>query len=142
MTCHGVSRSTYTLRPDHSLVNAHCSETLVWSEVSEFCNTINTGPSLRFLLEILLFPQSHGDPEALVLQDQPLHKLQQLIGGVDVVVGQIRAQDLGLPGQPTSSPLPSPMGPALLKCPGEGQGQLSHTYAMKSRASSPECSSC
>ena len=38
---------------------------------------------------------SHGDPAAMLLQDQCLHALQQVIGGVDVGVGQPKAQDVG-----------------------------------------------
>lgn len=53
--CHGVSHSILFC-PNLSLVNAHCSEALVWFKVSEFCNTINPGPSLRCLVDILLFP--------------------------------------------------------------------------------------
>lgn len=50
------------------------------------------------------------------LQDQPLYQLQQLIDGVDVGVGQLRALDLGLGGigQPTSSPMPVPPGLTIL----------------------------
>ena len=69
----------------------------------------------------------HGDPTALVLQDQLLYKLQQFIYGVDGRVDQLKALGLSLSGgsavQPTSSPLPGP--PALLLCPREEQGQFS-----------------
>ena len=40
----------------------------------------------------------HGDPAAFVLQDQPLHVLEQFIHGVDVGVGQPKPLDLGLGG--------------------------------------------
>jgi len=57
---------------------------LVWLEVSEFNNSVNWT-----LAEIPLgYPAislSHGD-----LWDQPLHKLQKLIGRIDVGVGQIK----------------------------------------------------
>ena len=39
-----------------------------------------------------------GDPVTLNLQDWPLHILQQLIDGMDVRVGQLRALDLVLVG--------------------------------------------
>lgn len=68
----------------------------------------------------------HGDPAALVLQNQPIHILQQLIDDIDVGVDQLKAQDLGLGGgQPTSSPEPVPKGTSVLHCPGEGKNHLS-----------------
>lgn len=39
---------------------------------------------------------SHGDPVALVLQDQPPHMLQQFIDVADVGEGQCKAMGLGL----------------------------------------------
>lgn len=41
---------------------------------------------------------SPGDPMALVLLGQHLCKLQQLIDGVDVGLGQLKAMDLYLGG--------------------------------------------
>lgn len=43
------------------------------------------------------FP-SHGDAPVIVLQDQSLNVLQQITDGVDVGVGQPKAQDVGLRG--------------------------------------------
>ena len=63
MVCHGVSHSILFC-PNRSLVNAHCSEALVWFEVSKFCNEINTGSSLRCLVDVLLSP---GVRETLML---------------------------------------------------------------------------
>ena len=63
------------------------------------------------------------------LQDPVFHVLQQLIDGVDVRVGQHRTLDLGLSvsgdGQPTSSPVLMPSGPALSNP--HHWGQLSST---------------
>ena len=39
--------------------------------------------------------QSHGDPVALVLQDQLHHVLQQLTDGADVGVDSLNALDVG-----------------------------------------------
>lgn len=55
----------------------------------------------------------------MVLRDRPLHQLQQLIGGVDVGVSQLKALDLDLivtevVGQPPNSSVPVTLGPALL----------------------------
>lgn len=41
---------------------------------------------------------SHENPVAIVLQDQSLHILQQVLDGVDVKVGQPKAQVVGLGG--------------------------------------------
>jgi hypothetical protein len=46
----------------------------------------------------------HGDPAAFVLQDQPLHVLEQFIHGVDVGVGQPKPLDLGLGGSWVGQP--------------------------------------
>lgn len=111
----------------HTAVLCHRSELLVCFETSGFCCSTNPGSSLGTPLRDPV-ALCHGEPAALVLQDQPLHMLQQLISGVDVRVGQLK-QSLGLGGgccvQPTSSPAPTPLGPALLFCPGEWQGQFS-----------------
>lgn len=41
------------------------------------------------------------DPQALVLQDQPLHTLQQFTDDVDAGLGQLKALDGSGAGQPT-----------------------------------------
>jgi hypothetical protein len=63
-----------------------------------FCYLTNTGHSLRFLSREPAVALSHGDSTALDLQDRPLHGLQQLIKGVVVGVGQLRALEQGLGG--------------------------------------------
>ena len=94
--------SKYFCQPRHlTTTNADdvlfmCNESLVWSEASGFCYTINTGSSLGL-------PSAHcclcrGDPAALDLQVWPLDKLQQLIDGVDVRVGQRSTLELDLRG--------------------------------------------
>ena len=77
---------------------------LVWSEVQPLkcslwlliqyqCCSLTRIP-LRYPVVALC----HGGPAALDLQDWSLHSLQQFIDGVDVVVGRLRALDLGLGG--------------------------------------------
>lgn len=51
--CHAVDPSAQTAL----LENVHCNEALVWFEACEFSYTINPGPSLRLLLNILLLGQ-------------------------------------------------------------------------------------
>jgi len=74
------------------LANVHCNESLVWFEVSSFYQYwIVTGAPLRYPV----FALCHGGPSALDLQDWPFHTLQQIIDGVDIGVGQLKALDLG-----------------------------------------------
>ena len=65
---------------------------LVWFKAVGFCYTIDVGPALGLLLDILC----HGDPSALSLKDQSLHMLLQIIIWVDVGVGQLITLVLGL----------------------------------------------
>lgn len=66
------------------LANVHCSESLVWFKAFGFWYTITKAP-----LGSLAATLSHGDP-VVIPQDQPLHKLQQVLDRVDVRVGQPR----------------------------------------------------
>ena len=68
----------------------------VWSPLVSATLSI-LGPHLDFswVSHCALY---HGDLEALVTQDLPLHVLQQVIDGVDVGVSQLKALDLGLCG--------------------------------------------
>ena len=70
---------------------------MVWFKASGFY-TIDTGTSLGLLSDILFVFLGHGDPAASDLHDWPLHTLQQLIDGVDVGTGKLKALglDLGL----------------------------------------------
>ena len=70
-------------------------ELLVWSQAFCFCYTINTVPSLKFLIDTLLLP-THRDPVAMVPQDWALYVLQKHMDGVDVGVGQFKALHVGL----------------------------------------------
>ena len=81
--------------------NSTCSCSLQWV-ISLFlslwfCYTNNTGSLPGFLSDacpvVVLW---HGDTEALVLQDLPLHTMQQIIDGVGVGMGQLKSMDLGL----------------------------------------------
>ena len=54
---------------------------------------------------------SHGDSPIIVLQDQSLNALQQITDGVDVGVGQPKAQDVGLRG--SCAGWSWPLGPSL-----------------------------
>ena len=74
------------------LANVRCNESLVWLLLC-YQYWILTGTPLGYPAIAL----SHGDPQALNLQDQPLYILQQqFIGGEEVWVGQTKALDLGL----------------------------------------------
>lgn len=57
---------------------------------------MDTGPSLAFLLEILVVALCCGDPSVLDLQDWPLRLLQQIVGGINVEVGQLNNPVSGL----------------------------------------------
>ena len=50
----------------------------------------------------------YGDTAALDLQNQTFYVLQEIIDGVDVVVRQFKALDLGLGGSRVSQPACSP----------------------------------
>lgn len=84
--CHGVSLSipfclnifTYT----------YWNESLIWFEASGFCSTVNTGSRDSVGCFVVL---CHGDPSALVLQDQLLHSLWQFIDRVDIGIGELKA---------------------------------------------------
>ena len=110
--------------PTSSLANVHCSESLVWSEVSGFCYTINTG-SLPGLLVTLLLPCVM---EILAL-DLPYWTCPITHSGVDVAVGQLKALDLSLCGGFVVQPV---------LCLYH-QSQLFHFAQEKGRTSSPTC---
>lgn len=38
------------------LASVHYKESLIWLKASVLCNTINTGPSMRVILDILFYP--------------------------------------------------------------------------------------
>lgn len=76
--CHGVTHYTHPFLQIASSADVHCSESSLQCEVS-----INTESSQALLSDVLLLP-CHGEPASFVLQDWPLHTLQQFIDGVDV----------------------------------------------------------
>jgi hypothetical protein len=55
VVCHSVS-TVYPSVHTSSLANGHCSESLVWLEISGFCDSINIWSSSGLLLVILLLP--------------------------------------------------------------------------------------
>lgn len=93
VVCHAVDPLVQTA----FLTNIHCRELLVWLKASGFWHTIIPGPSLKLLSDPPVAP-SHGDPAALVLQDQSLRVLQQVLDRVDVAMDQLRALDVSLGG--------------------------------------------
>jgi hypothetical protein len=107
--CH----TAYPFANTSLIANIHCNVSLVWSEVSCFCYSINTGSSPGLLSISPCCPVSWR-PSALDLQDWPLYKLQQFLDEVDVGVDQLKDLDLDLNdnwvGQPASSPAPTLQG--------------------------------
>lgn len=87
--CHAV----YLFAQIALLANDHCNESLVWLKASAFCYTLTETPLRQPAVAL-----THGNSAALILQDQPLHALQQLTGGTDVRVAQLKSLDLGLSG--------------------------------------------
>lgn len=55
VVCHSISHGI-PLCPHIFTVNVYCNESLVWFEVSGFCDTINIESSLVLLPVILLLP--------------------------------------------------------------------------------------
>lgn len=93
----GVS-TAHTCVPQTPLrADVDLRELLVWSQAFCFCYTINTAPSLKFLIDTLLLP-THRDPVAMVPQDWSLYVLQKHMDGVDVGGGQFKALHVGLDG--------------------------------------------
>ena len=93
--CTTTPSSIYPFVHISLFANVHY-ESLIWFETSGLYHTINTGSISGLLSDNLLLPCR--DPVALVLQNQPLHRPQQFIDGVDAGVGHLRALDLGLDG--------------------------------------------
>lgn len=52
--CHRVSHSISLCQHIITCKNIHCKESLVWFEISGFCDTINPGSSLGLLVFLLL----------------------------------------------------------------------------------------
>lgn len=81
--CHSISR-VYPFPHTSSLTDAHCNESLVWIEISGFCDT-NIGSSLGLLRVILLlYPAASGQQAGLALLYFPrVHR------DIDLGVGQL-----------------------------------------------------
>jgi len=79
-----------------SLGNVHCNESLVWSEISGFCDT-NIRSPVGFLPVILLLP-CVMEPAALDQQNQPFPCILIIRRWYRFRVDQFRALDLGLSG--------------------------------------------
>lgn len=86
--CHTVQPFSQTAL----LINVRCNESLAWLEASGFCCAVNTGSSPGHLLDSLWLPRSCSFGPS----DQLLLKLQLLIDGVAIGVGQFKALDLDL----------------------------------------------
>lgn len=89
--CHTVYPSVHT----SSFAHVNCNESLVWFEVSSFCDTINIASSLRSLQEHVV-TLCHEDPAVLDPQDRPFNVPQQFTEDVDLGVGRLKDQDLSL----------------------------------------------
>lgn len=74
----------------------HYNESLVWFAASGFCYTTNNGFSLELFLEAYLVVLYPRDLASLVLEDKPIHMLQQFIDGVVTGLGCLKALDLVL----------------------------------------------
>jgi hypothetical protein len=74
------------------LANVHCN---VIATPLAFATLSKLNPHKDSFQISCIFPVS-GDPAAFILQDWPLHVLQQFINEVDVGVGQLKALDLDL----------------------------------------------
>jgi len=111
----------YPTVPTSSLANVHCNESLVWFEISGFCDTINIGPSSG-LLVILFLPCVMEIPWLWNRRTGPFMNPNHLqIDDIDFEVSQFRPLDVSLGisrmGQCTSSSLiwtPRVSSPALL----------------------------
>ena len=86
LSCDRVSHTVTLL--SMCLASVHCRESLVWFEALGFCYTTDSGPSLELLLVILLLPCVVEILQLWVVQDRPLHLLQQITDGVDIGMGQ------------------------------------------------------
>lgn len=74
------------------LANVHCTEPLAWFKASGFPPLLMLGPPP---LEYPVVALCHRDSEALGMQDEPLHMLQQIIDRVYGGVGQLITLALG-----------------------------------------------
>ena len=84
------------------MANVHCNESLVWLEISGFCDhqyriLIKIPPS-HSLPSYPVETLCHGDPATLELQNRPFHVSQLFADNIDLGVGQFTALDLGLGG--------------------------------------------
>ena len=82
--CVTLCHTVYTLLPKQLLLKTNTSVSH-WS-----CSRRPLTSPLRYPVVVLC----HGDLEALALEDQPLHTLQQLIDDGDVGMGQLKALDV------------------------------------------------
>lgn len=68
---HSVSHSVSAIHSS-SLTNIHWNESLVWFEVSSFCDTINTKSSLGLLLAVLLLPCVMETLQLWIIRTSPI----------------------------------------------------------------------
>lgn len=127
LACHRV----YSFVQPDLLAIIHCKESLFWLETSGFWHTIFTVHSQKFLLDILHLLQVMKILQ-ISSQIQSLHALQQDIDGINFMVGQPKALDMGLGNSWTVHVQSGSLGPPTS---GEGQSQL--YYVHSDRAISP-----
>lgn len=133
---HGVSQSKPFCANSLTL-----QMSLVWSDASGFCYTINAGSSHDSSHILLLLVSWRSQSFGSAGRTPPYTPVDGL--------GQLKAQDLGLSGswgvQPTISPAPTPPRLALQHCPasspnaaaGKGWGQLSCTRLLETSSPTP-----
>ena len=96
VVCHGMSHNIHFVQTAHLQMFIAMSH---WSSLRPLISaTQSTLDPHQDSSQISCVSLNHGDPEALLLQYQPLHELQQLVGRVDVRIGQLKGLDLGLDG--------------------------------------------
>lgn len=86
MVCYAEPQTTL-------LADVPCNKLLVWLKVSGFWYAINIAPP-RKLWDVLLLQAWRSCNS--VSADWSLHRLQQLIGGADIGVDQLKALNMGL----------------------------------------------
>jgi hypothetical protein len=134
--CPTINPSVHT----SSLANVHCSESLVWSEISGFCDTINIGSSPGPLLVSCCCPVSQISCSlgtAGLLSCVPtIHRCCRGWGGPTQSPGSGREWKLSvsLPALPYSNRQDELSSTALARSPNADlsrkQGQLSYSHAL------------
>jgi hypothetical protein len=85
-----------SLSPAFTLSNVHCSESLVWFEISGFCHTIIIGSSSVFLPVILLLPCVIERSCSFERAGLALSVCQLFTGDIDFGLSEYRVLDMSL----------------------------------------------